>query len=90
VGARVQERAIKVAAAATVGFSGREIAKLMASVQAAAYGTADATLTQELFDMVLQLKTKQHTLRQRLGGDSVGHAGAHSTARTPVPASSPR
>lgn len=36
------------AARRTEGFSGRELAKLMASVQAAAYGTPNAKLSEEV------------------------------------------
>lgn len=54
------------AARETTNFSGRELAKLMASCQAAAYGTADAVLTDSLFRNVLELKLKQHRMRQGL------------------------
>jgi ATPase family AAA domain-containing protein 3A/B len=62
----MQTQLIQRAAAATDGFSGRELAKLMASMQAAAYGTPDAKLTESLFDMVLDLKLKQHMMRKEL------------------------
>jgi ATPase family AAA domain-containing protein 3A/B len=45
----VDESLLDEAARAMEGFSGREIAKFMASVQAGVYGSAQATLTPELF-----------------------------------------
>ena len=62
----VQETCLKRAAKVTDGFSGRELAKLMASVQATAYGTPNAMLTSTAFDSVVQSKLKQHAMRQRL------------------------
>lgn len=62
----MQVKMIKEAAQRTAGFSGRELAKLMASLQAAAYGTPDAKLTDSIFQMVLELKIKQHSMRARL------------------------
>lgn len=44
----VQGKLVMEAARRTEGFSGRELAKLMASVQAAAYGTASAKLSDEV------------------------------------------
>ncbi|KDD71649.1 hypothetical protein H632_c4628p0 [Helicosporidium sp. ATCC 50920] len=46
------------------GFSGRELAKFMASVQAAVFGAKDATLTRELFDRVVDLKVREHAARK--------------------------
>lgn len=43
---------------------GRELAKFMASVQAAVYGTRDATLTPELFMQVLKFKIQEHQRRE--------------------------
>lgn len=62
----VQVTLIKDAARRTEGFSGRELAKLMASLQAAAYGTPDAKLTDSIFQMVLDLKLKQHSMRAEM------------------------
>lgn len=45
----VNEGMLASAAARMEGFSGREIAKFMASVQAAVYGSAQAVLTPEIF-----------------------------------------
>ena len=62
----VQKAALSRAADETAGFSGRELAKLMASLQAAAFGTANATLTHAVFDETLRSKLAQHAMRQRL------------------------
>eukprot|EP00884_Botryococcus_braunii_P008534 jgi/Botrbrau1/17682/Bobra.0166s0106.1 len=55
---------INQAVLATHGFSGRELAKLVASMQAAAYGTPAATLTPEIFLSVLKMKTDEHQQRR--------------------------
>ncbi|CAN1200607.1 ATPase family AAA domain-containing protein 3, partial [Linum perenne] len=52
----VTDEVIREAAAKTVGFSGREIAKLMAGVQAAVYGKRDCVLDQDLFREVVDYK----------------------------------
>ena len=44
----VQGKLVAEAARQTEGFSGRELAKLTASVQAAAYGTPNAKLSEEV------------------------------------------
>ncbi|GAU44091.1 hypothetical protein TSUD_92350 [Trifolium subterraneum] len=59
---------IKEAAAKTEGFSGREIAKLMASVQAAVYGSKDCVLDQSLFREVIDYKVAEHQQRRKLAG----------------------
>uniref|UniRef100_A0A0D9VJT8 AAA+ ATPase domain-containing protein n=1 Tax=Leersia perrieri TaxID=77586 RepID=A0A0D9VJT8_9ORYZ len=59
---------IREAAAKTEGFSGREIAKLMASVQAAVYGSKDCVLTPDLFREVVDYKVAEHQQRRRLAG----------------------
>lgn len=59
---------IKEAAANTEGFSGREIAKLMASVQAAVYGSKDCVLDQSLFREVIDYKVAEHQQRRKLAG----------------------
>ncbi|CAI9110782.1 OLC1v1010861C1 [Oldenlandia corymbosa var. corymbosa] len=54
------------------GFSGREIAKLMASVQAAVYGQPDCVLDSQLFREVVDYKVREHHQRVKLaaeGGD---------------------
>ncbi|KAI3457870.1 hypothetical protein Pfo_014533 [Paulownia fortunei] len=57
---------IKEAAARTEGFSGREIAKLMASVQAAVYGSEDCVLDPNLFREVVDYKVAEHQQRKKL------------------------
>ena len=56
----VDETLLKTVAEKTEGFSGREISKLAIAWQAAAYGTVDAALNDELLQKVLdeQLSTK--------------------------------
>ncbi len=49
VAQEVDQQLLQEAAAKMEGFSGREIAKFMASVQAAVYGSAAAVLTPEIF-----------------------------------------
>ncbi|XP_068634958.1 uncharacterized protein [Aristolochia californica] len=63
---------IREAAAKTEGFSGREIAKLMASVQAAVYGTKDCILDANMFREVVDFKVAEHQQRQKFAeGGSV-------------------
>ncbi|PIN23506.1 AAA+-type ATPase [Handroanthus impetiginosus] len=59
---------LKEAAAKTEGFSGREIAKLMASVQAAVYGSEDCVLDPNLFREVVDYKVAEHQQRKKLAG----------------------
>ncbi|KAE9620227.1 hypothetical protein Lal_00019378 [Lupinus albus] len=62
------DETIKEAAAKTDGFSGREIAKLMASVQAAVYGSENCVLDPSLFREVVDYKVAEHQQRRRLAG----------------------
>lgn len=48
----VDDALLQEAARKTEGFSGRELAKLMASAQAAAYGSTDGVLTGDMFTRV--------------------------------------
>lgn len=57
---------LKEAAAKTEGFSGREIAKLMASVQAAVYGSQNCVLDSSLFREVVDYKVAEHQQRSKL------------------------
>ncbi|KZV47607.1 ATPase family AAA domain-containing protein 3-B-like [Dorcoceras hygrometricum] len=57
---------IKEAAQKTEGFSGREIAKLMASVQAAVYGCPDCVLDSNLFKEIVDYKVAEHHQRIKL------------------------
>ncbi|XP_009396836.2 uncharacterized protein LOC103981817 isoform X1 [Musa acuminata AAA Group] len=70
----ISDDVIREAAAKTEGFSGREIAKLMASVQAAVYGSKDCELGSDLFREVVDYKVAEHQQRRKLTGadQSVG------------------
>ncbi|KAJ7215201.1 hypothetical protein O6H91_Y473300 [Diphasiastrum complanatum] len=57
---------IKEAARKTEGFSGREIAKLMASVQGAVYGSKESVLHADLFREVVDYKAAEHQQRKKL------------------------
>ncbi|KAL8160537.1 hypothetical protein V2J09_002074 [Rumex salicifolius] len=56
---------LKEAAAKIEGFSGREIAKLVASVQAAVYGSKDCMLDPQLFREVVDYKVAEHEQRRK-------------------------
>ncbi|KAL4542303.1 hypothetical protein Ndes2526B_g09270 [Nannochloris sp. 'desiccata'] len=60
----VGEEELWAAAEATEGFSGRELAKFMASVQATVYGSHEPVLTGDMFKRVLELKLREHKQRQ--------------------------
>lgn len=62
----IDDEVIRVAAEKTEGFSGREIAKLMASVQAAVYGQPDCILDADLFMQILNYKIDEHKKRIEL------------------------
>jgi ATPase family AAA domain-containing protein 3A/B len=72
----VGEGLLKEAARKTDRFSGREISKLMLSVLNAVYGTADVTVSVELFRTVLGQKVSEHQQKERL----MGGAQVQSTA----------
>lgn len=57
---------LREAAKKTEGFSGREIAKLMASVQAAVYGRPDCVLDSDLFKEIVDYKVTEHQQRIKL------------------------
>ncbi|KVH92357.1 ATPase family AAA domain-containing protein 3-like [Cynara cardunculus var. scolymus] len=57
---------IREAAKKTDGFSGREIAKLIASVQAAVYGRPDCDLDSQLFLEIVDYKVGEHHQRLEL------------------------
>ncbi|XP_010261604.1 PREDICTED: ATPase family AAA domain-containing protein 3-B [Nelumbo nucifera] len=63
---------IREAAIKTEGFSGREIAKLMASVQAAVYGSKDCVLDANLFREVVDYKVAEHQQRRKLAAAEGG------------------
>lgn len=60
---------IREAAKKTEGFSGREIAKLMASVQAAVYGRPNCVLDTELFEEIVNYKVAEHHQRVKLAAE---------------------
>ncbi|KAJ9147074.1 hypothetical protein P3X46_029277 [Hevea brasiliensis] len=62
----ISEDVIREAARKIEGFSGREIAKLMASVQAAVYGRPDCVLDSQLFREVVDFKVAEHHQRIKL------------------------
>lgn len=62
----VDDAAIAAAAAATEGFSGRELAKLVAAAQAAAYGSPSATLTRAKWEEVVAEKVAEHAARRAM------------------------
>ncbi|EEH57423.1 uncharacterized protein MICPUCDRAFT_16944 [Micromonas pusilla CCMP1545] len=70
----VDDASIVTAAKKAEGFSGREIAKMMASVQGAVYGSGDAVLTAETFEAVVAYKVKEHAGRK--AGFAAGGPGA--------------
>ena len=61
---------LKEAAEKTEGFSGREIAKLMAGVQAAVYGSPNCVLDPTLFREVVDYKVAEHQQRSKLASKS--------------------
>ncbi|KAK9108871.1 hypothetical protein Sjap_016931 [Stephania japonica] len=65
----LSEDVIHEAARKTKGFSGREIAKLMASVQAAVYGRPDSILDSKLFMEVVDYKVAEHHQRIKLASE---------------------
>ncbi|XP_010467645.1 PREDICTED: ATPase family AAA domain-containing protein 3C isoform X1 [Camelina sativa] len=67
------DQVIREAAKKLEGFSGREIAKLVAGVQAAVYGRKDCVLDSQLFEEIVDYKIEEHHQRIRLateGGQS--------------------
>ena len=68
----IDESKIAATAKATIGFSGRELAKFMAAVQASVYGSASAVLTPEIWDVVLKRKLYEHEERKAF---RLGHHG---------------
>ena len=62
---------IREAAKKTERFSGREIAKFMASVQAAVYGRLDCVLDSQLFIEIVDYKVAEHKQRLKLAAEGV-------------------
>ncbi|KAL6224627.1 PREDICTED: ATPase family AAA domain-containing protein 3-A [Fragaria vesca subsp. vesca] len=70
----LSDEVLREAARKTDGFSGREIAKLMAGVQAAVYGRPDCVLDSQLFKEIVDYKVAEHHQRIKLaaeGGDGI-------------------
>ncbi|KAK7406707.1 hypothetical protein VNO78_08337 [Psophocarpus tetragonolobus] len=65
----LSEDVFREAAKKTEGFSGREIAKLMASVQAAVYGRPDCILDSQLFKEIVDYKVVEHHQRLKLAAE---------------------
>ncbi|KAH1163593.1 hypothetical protein GYH30_001894 [Glycine max] len=65
----LSEDVFREAATKTEGFSGREIAKLMASVQAAVYGRPDCILDSQLFRESIDYKVVEHHQRLKLAAE---------------------
>ncbi|KAI3876681.1 hypothetical protein MKW92_005560 [Papaver armeniacum] len=63
---------IREAAVKTDGFSGREIAKLMAGVQASCYGSTECVLDASLFREVVDYKVAEHQQRRKLAASEGG------------------
>ncbi|KAH9606449.1 hypothetical protein KSS87_002847 [Heliosperma pusillum] len=62
----LSDNVIREAAKKTDGFSGREIAKLVASIQAAVYGRPDCSLDNQLFAEIVDYKVSEHHQRLKL------------------------
>ncbi|XWS29290.1 hypothetical protein CRYUN_Cryun24cG0015800 [Craigia yunnanensis] len=66
----LSEDVIREAAKKTEGFSGREIAKLLASIQAAVYGRPDCVLDSQLFKEIVNYKVAEHHQRIKLAAEA--------------------
>ncbi|KAF5841023.1 P-loop containing nucleoside triphosphate hydrolase protein [Dunaliella salina] len=74
----ITEAKLQQAAQAMEGFSGREIAKFMAAVQAAVYGSPQPVLTPQVWDTVLSRKLFEHKEREAFRSEEssiVGYSG---------------
>ena len=83
----ITEAHVQEAADATAGFSGRELAKMISSIQTAVYGSAQPVLTPELFRSVVGRKVTEHAQRQAFaeGHHSVsGSSGSGSVGSGPL------
>ncbi|KAG0463878.1 hypothetical protein HPP92_019498 [Vanilla planifolia] len=65
---------IREAAKLTHGFSGREIAKLVASIRAAVYGNPNCVLDSSLFKEIVNFKVEEHYKRIKLAGDGTNQS----------------
>ncbi|XP_078428538.1 uncharacterized protein LOC144700856 [Wolffia australiana] len=64
----VSEAVIREAAKRTEGFSGREIAKLVAGVRSAVFASSDCVLDANLFMEMVDYKVAEHLRREELAG----------------------
>ena len=62
----ISDDIISEAARKMEGFSGREIAKTMASVQGAVYGSKESVLDADLFREVIDYKVAEHQQRRKI------------------------
>lgn len=67
----INDDLLREAARKINGFSGREIAKLVASVQAAVYGRPDCILDPQLFSEVVDYKVTEHHQRMKLASEGM-------------------
>ncbi|CAO1942050.1 unnamed protein product [Urochloa humidicola] len=67
----ISDALLREAAQKINGFSGREIAKLMASVQAAVYGRPECILDPQLFSEVVDYKVTEHHQRIKLASEGM-------------------
>ncbi|XP_010531034.1 PREDICTED: ATPase family AAA domain-containing protein 3C-like isoform X2 [Tarenaya hassleriana] len=67
----LEDDVIREAAKKTDGFSGREIAKLLAGVQAAVYGRPDCALDSQLFREIVDYKVHEHHQRAKLAAEGI-------------------
>ncbi|KAG2495260.1 hypothetical protein HYH03_006533 [Edaphochlamys debaryana] len=74
----ITEALLAETAAATEGFSGRELAKFMAAVQSAVYGAPEAVLTPAIWRAVLERKLYEHAERRAF---RLGHHGTGDSAQ---------
>ncbi|KAL0925003.1 hypothetical protein M5K25_003308 [Dendrobium thyrsiflorum] len=65
----VSDEDIREAAKRTHGFSGREIAKLIASIRATVYGSTDCVLDSNLFREMVNFKVDEHYKRIKLADE---------------------
>lgn len=64
----ISDSDLDAVATATEGLSGREISKLMASVQAAAHGSTDGACTKQMLQEVTQTKIAEHKTKALWAG----------------------
>lgn len=68
----ITDDVIREAARKMDGFSGREIAKTMASVQGAVYGSKESVLDADLFREVIDYKVAEHQQRKKIAAEGSG------------------